>query len=191
MTDVPVSWVDTNPLLLELPRTGSLDNGGQRVVSKRCFPRRSRRITRNRKRGSKSPARAIWIWLSTGTSSLLRVPRPREAKNYRTWPPPRRARLRSTSTAGRVAKNRDTPDKANGSPFQSVELSGPTTSVTGSREGQNIIVASVRSEHIPASLYVNGFIVKRRQDRSLFHQCQLASGRSAEFRTGRCAKVRD
>ena len=132
---VPVSLGRHQSSPLQLPRDWILDHGGQRVVRSGVSPPRSTRIVRNRKRGSKSPAPVIWIWRSTDTSSPLLPPRPREAKNYRTWPPPRPARLRPTSLGG--SRKIEIPPLTKQTAHRSnPSNSPPTTLVTGSREGK-------------------------------------------------------
>ena len=104
------------------------DNASSEAV----FSTRITRIGRNRKRGSKSPARAIWIWLSTGISSLLRVLRRRGARNYRICPPPRRARLRPTNMGG--SRKIQIPLPKQTAHLSNPSNSPPTTLVTGSRK---------------------------------------------------------
>ena len=156
--DVAVSWVDTNPLLLKLPRTGSwimADNASSEAVfSTTINADRSKQETWIQIASAGDLDVAINGHIITLASSA--------AKGSKKLP-----HLASTEASPtpadddrRVAKDQDTtPETANGSPFQSVELSAYDVSYWV-RRGQNIIVASVRSEHIPASLYVNGFIVK-------------------------------
>ena len=156
--NVPVSWVDTNPLLLELPRTGSwimADNASSEAVfSTTINADRSKQETWIQIASAGDLDLAINGHIVTlATSAAKGSKKLPHLASTEASPPP-------SEDYGRVAKDQDTiPDKANGSPFQSVELSAYDVSYWIKR-GQNIIVASVRSEHIPASLYVNGFIVK-------------------------------
>ena len=155
--DVPVSWVDTNPLLLQLPRTGSWimrDNASSEAVfSTTINADHSKQETWIQIASAGDLDLAINGHIITLASSAAKGSKklPHLASTEASPPP--------ADKYGRVANDRDTPDKANGSPFQSVELSAYDVSYWIKR-GQNIIVASVRSEHLPASLYVNGFIVK-------------------------------
>ncbi len=154
---VPISWVDTNPLLLQLPRIGywimASNASSEAVFSTSITADRSKQETWIQIASAGDLDLAINGHIVTLASSA--------AKGSKKLPhlPSAEASPPQADKYGRVAKNQDTPVKLNGTPFQSVDLSAYDISYW-IKKGQNVIVASVRSEQMPASLYVDGFIVK-------------------------------
>jgi hypothetical protein len=153
---VPICWVDTNPLLIQLPQVGywiMADNASSEAVF-------STTIVADR------PKQETWIQVaSSGDLNLavnghiitLASTAATQGKNL-----PHLPTTESTPAPGkpgRVATVRGTPPKEQGSPFESAELSAYDISYWIER-GQNVIVAAVRSDHIPASLFATGFVVR-------------------------------
>ncbi len=154
---VAITWVDTNPLLLQLPRIGywiMADNAASEAVfSTTINADRSKQETWIQVASSGDLDLAVNEHIITLASSAI--------KGAKKLP-----HLSSTEEdqsqgekPGRIAKEGVVPAKEKGSPFQSVELSAYDVS-NWIKRGQNVIIATVRSEHIPASLYINGFIVE-------------------------------
>lgn len=152
-----IRWVDTNPLLLKLPRIGywiMADNAASEAVFS---------TTINADRGRQE------TWLQVASSGDLDLSinghvitlASSAAKGGKKLPhlATTEATPAEVNKPGQAAKADAAPPKPKGSPFESVELSAYDVSYWIER-GQNVIVAAVRCDHIPASLFVNGFIVK-------------------------------
>jgi Dolichyl-phosphate-mannose-protein mannosyltransferase len=154
---VPVRWVNTNPLLLQLPRIGSwimAENAPlEAVFSTTINADRSKRETWIQIASSGDLDLAINGHIISLASSAARG-----AKKL-----PHLATAEATPAEveklGRAAETGIAPTKENSSPFETVDLSAYDVSYWIKR-GRNVIVATVRSEHTPASLFVDGFIVK-------------------------------
>jgi hypothetical protein len=154
---VAIRWVDTNPLLLQLPQVGywiMADNAPPEAVF-------STTIVADR------PKQETWIQVaSSGDLNLavnghvVTLPTSATTGSKKL---PRLAIPESTPAQpdklGRVAQARETPPTGKSSPFESTKLSVYDISYW-IETGENVIVAAVRSEHIPASLFATGFIVK-------------------------------
>ncbi len=155
--DVATSWVDMNPLLLELPRIGywiMADNGpSEAVFSTTIKADRSKQETWIQIASSGNLDLAINGHIISLASSA--------ARGSKKLPhlPSEEDEAPTVDKYGRVAKDRTEPTKPESAPTQSVNLSAYDVS-HWIRRGQNVIVATVRSERIPASLFVNGMVVK-------------------------------
>jgi hypothetical protein len=154
---VAIRWVDTNPLLLQLPQVGywiMADNAPSEAVF-------STTIVADR------PKQETWIQVAssgdlnlavnghivtlpstaaTGSKKLPRLATPEST-------PAQPDKLRRAVQAG------ETPPTGKGSPFESTKLSAYDISYW-IETGENVIVAAVSSERIPASFFATGFIVK-------------------------------
>ncbi|MDQ3414752.1 MAG: glycosyltransferase family 39 protein, partial [Verrucomicrobiota bacterium] len=152
-----ISWVDTNPLLLEQPRVGywiMADNAASEAVfSTTITADKARQETWIQVASSADLNLAINGHIITLASSASRGSKklPHLPSNDETSP--------EVDKPGRAAKVQTEPAKAKGAPFQSVDLSAYDVSYWIKR-GHNAIVATVRTERIPASLFVDGFILK-------------------------------
>lgn len=155
---VAITWVDTNPLLLQLPRIGywiMAENAPSETVFSTTF-------------AADRPEQETWIQVASSGDLDLAINghiitlASSAAGGGKKLPhlPTTEASPAETEKLGQVAQAREVAPKPKGSPFESVELAAYDVSYWIKR-GQNVIVAAVRSEHIPASLFVNGFIVKR------------------------------
>ncbi|MEO8044945.1 MAG: glycosyltransferase family 39 protein [Spartobacteria bacterium] len=154
---VAISWVDTNPLLLELPRIGywiMADNAASEVVFSTTI--RADRLKQE-----------TWLQIaSSGDLSLainghiitLASSAARGSKKLPHLPSEEEA-TPEVDKLGRAAGDTGKPVKPIGASLQAVDLSSYDVS-HWIRRGQNVIVATVRSQNIPASLFVNGFILK-------------------------------
>ncbi|MDQ3117594.1 MAG: glycosyltransferase family 39 protein [Verrucomicrobiota bacterium] len=154
---VATSQVDMNPLLLELPRIGywiMADNGpSEAVFSTTIKADRSKQETWIQIASSGDLDLAINGHIISLASSAARGSKklPHLPSAEETAPP--------VDKFGRVAKDRTAPANAASAPFQTVNLSAYDVS-HWIRRGQNVIVATVRGELMPASLFVDGFVVK-------------------------------
>ena len=162
---VSLRWVDTNPLLVQLPRIGSwimADDAAHAATF-------STLITADRAK------QETWIqvassgdldlvindhMLTTATSSV---------NTGKALPhlPVTASTPSQTDLQGMTKDTAGTPPKIKGSPFLSTMLECYDVSYWIKR-GQNVIVATVRSDHIPASLFLNGFLVKKDGDVTRF-----------------------
>ncbi|MEO5717016.1 MAG: glycosyltransferase family 39 protein [Chthoniobacterales bacterium] len=154
------SWVDMNPLLLEQPRIGywiMAENGPpEAVFSTTIKADRSKQET--------------WIQVASSGDLDLSVNghiislASSAARGSKKLPhlPSEEDTAPAVDKFGKVAKESAAPPKPTSSTIQSVDLSAYDVS-HWIRRGQNVIVATVRSEHIPASLFVDGFIVKGKE----------------------------
>jgi dolichyl-phosphate-mannose-protein mannosyltransferase len=161
---VAVRWVDTNPLLLQLPSLGSwimAPNGSSEAVfSTVIHADRSTQETWIQVASSgdldlEVNGHIITV-ASTAVSGGKKLPHLAAAPT----PTP-------SSKLGREMQESFQPPKEKGPPFQPTELAAYDISYW-IRRGSNQIVTAVRSEHLPASLFVEGFMVKSGRDVSRF-----------------------
>jgi len=154
---VPLSWVDTNPRLLQLPRIGywiMAENAPTEAVF-------STTITAH------SFKQETWIQVaSSGDLDLavnghLVTVATSAATGGKKLPhlPGIEATPSQTNKFGKIAQG-ETPAKPRRSTFETVSLSSYDISYW-IKSGPNVIVAAVRSDHIPATLFLNGFTAKR------------------------------
>ena len=154
---VGIRWVDTNPLLLQLPQVGywimANNAPSEAVFSTTILADRPKQETWIQVASSGDLNLAVNGHIvtlptspATGSKKLSRLAIPEST-------PAQPEKL------GRVAQAQKHPLQKKAHRLNPPN-SLPTTSVTGSRQGENVIVAAVRSEHIPASLFATGFIVK-------------------------------
>jgi Dolichyl-phosphate-mannose-protein mannosyltransferase len=157
---VRIAWVDTNPLLLQLPVSGSWimaeDGGTEAVFSTSINADRARQET--------------WIQVaSSGDVDLLvnghvvtsATPSPVGGRQLPHLPPPiaeSMSEREKTVTVGSATSTGSSP-KAIASPFQPADLLAYDIS-HWIKEGPNAIVAAVRADHPPASLLASGFLVR-------------------------------
>jgi 4-amino-4-deoxy-L-arabinose transferase-like glycosyltransferase len=155
--NVAIAWVDTNPLLLQLPRIGywiMADNAASEAVfSTTINADRSKQETWIQVASSGDLDLAVNGHIITLASSAVKGAKklPNLSSGEQSQP--------QVEKPGRIAKEGVVPAKQQGSFLQSVELSAYDVS-NWIKRGQNVIITTVRSEHVPASLFVNGFIVK-------------------------------
>jgi hypothetical protein len=161
---VAICWVDTNPLLLQLPSLGSwimAPNGSSEAVfSTVIHADRSKQETWIQVASSgdldlEVNGHIITV-ASTAISGGKKLPHLAAAPT----PTP-------SSKLGRETKEAFQPPQEKGSPLQPTELAAYDISYW-IRRGSNQIVAAVRSEQLPASLFVEGFMVKSGRDVSHF-----------------------
>jgi hypothetical protein len=185
---VPIAWVDTNPLLLQLPSSGSwimAENSGTEAVF-------STSINADR------AGQETWIQVaSSGDVDLLvnghlvtpaipsssigkQLPHLAAAAASRSQSSEETpsnasandieapAKASPTASPGQKPEETETavevkgsqvPGKTTASVFQSAVLSAYDISYW-IKKGPNTIVAAVRTEHVPATLFANGFIVR-------------------------------
>ncbi len=155
--EVSIRWVDTNPLLLQLPRIGywiMAENASNQAVFSTTFT-------------ADSAKQETWMQVaSSGDLNLsinghLIVTAGTAVAGGKSLPhlPAVESTPAQTDKLGRVPKEREGTDKQKGSPFQTEQLVAYDVSYW-IKSGRNVIVASVRNEHSPASLFLNGFVVK-------------------------------
>ena len=186
---VPIAWVDTNPLLLQLPTSGSwimAQNAGTEAVF-------STSINADHAR------QETWIQVaSSGEVDLLvnghlitlAIPSSASGKALPHLAAPAASPSQSAeeTQSGASAQAIEAPAKTTpaASPSQSAEETQTGVSSKGSeaprktavavfepailsaydisywiKKGPNTIVAAVRTEHLPASLFANGFLVRK------------------------------
>ncbi|MEO7167959.1 MAG: glycosyltransferase family 39 protein [Spartobacteria bacterium] len=151
---VSIRWVDTNPLLIQRPRIGSwimADNAASEAVFSTAFSADFR-------------GQETWIQVaSSGDLDLLinghlvtAASTSVTASKSLPHLPATEAAPSSSQKPGRAGSKGET-SKAAGSPFQSVELLAYDISYW-IKSGHNVIIATVRNDHSPASLFLNGFV---------------------------------
>jgi hypothetical protein len=186
---IPIAWVDTNPLLLQLPTSGSwimAENAGTEAVF-------STSIDADQAR------QETWIQVaSSGDVDLLvnghlitsAIPSSARGKALPHLAAPAASPSQSPeeTQSGASAPANEVPSKTipAASPSQSPEETQTGVSGKGSeaprktataifepailsaydisywiKRGSNTIVAAVRTEHLPASLFANGFLVRK------------------------------
>ncbi|HCX29790.1 MAG TPA: hypothetical protein DHU55_08490, partial [Blastocatellia bacterium] len=158
---VPIDWVDTNPLLLQLPSAGSwimAENAGtEGVFSTSINADHARQET--------------WIQIaSSGDVDLLvnghlitsAVASSTGGKHlpHLAAATAQSAQSREETHPGASAKGTVSPAKSTVSPFEPAVLTAYDISYW-IKEGPNAIVAAVRSDHRPASLFANGLLVRK------------------------------
>lgn len=182
---VSLRWVDTNPLLVQLPRIGSWimpENAAHEAVF-------STIIRADR------PKQETWIQvassgdldlvinghvLATATSSVTTGKKLPHL-------PPEAAAPSQTKSEGKIGKTAGTTPSSKSSPFLSAILETYDISYW-IKQGPNVIVATVRNDHIPASLFLNGFLIKSDADVARFattSNWQLGNNPEAKQGTGR------
>jgi 4-amino-4-deoxy-L-arabinose transferase-like glycosyltransferase len=156
---VRIAWVNTNPLLLQLPVSGSWimaeDAGTEAVFSTSINADHARQ--------------EAWIQVAgSGDVDLLvnghlvasATPAPigsRQLPHLATPTPQPKLQPQGTLSANNVQNTGSTP-KAVASPLQPADLSAYDISYW-IKKGPNAIVAAVRTDHPPASLFADGFLV--------------------------------
>src|SRR5947208_4021131 len=158
---VPIAWVDTNPLLLQLPTSGSwimAENAGTEAVF-------STSINADQAR------QETWIQVaSSGDVDLLvnghvitpAIPSSASGKQlpHLAAPTASPSQNREETQPEVSAKGTEVPAKTTTSPFEPVVLSAYDISYW-IKKGPNAIVAAVRTDHGPACLFANGFLVRK------------------------------
>lgn len=154
---VPLRWVDTNPLLVKLPRIGAwimAQNAAHEVVFSTVIK-------------ADSPKQETWIQVANSgdldlvvnghiiTAATSAVATAKKLPHL----PSAQATPAETSPRGNMVNPAGVTPKVKGSPFLSTLLEAYDISYWIKR-GPNVIVATVRSDQIPASLFLNGFLVK-------------------------------
>jgi hypothetical protein len=158
---IRIDWVDTNPLLLQLPASGSWimagNAGTQAVFSTSINADHARQET--------------WIEIAaSGDIDLLvngqlvtpAIPSSSSAKHFpHLGPSPSPSNQKREDTiAGVVATEIELPAKPASSSLGTADLAAYDISYW-IKKGPNVIVAAVRSDHGPATLFANGFLVRR------------------------------
>jgi hypothetical protein len=155
---ISLRWADTNPLLVQLPRQGywiMAENApSQAVFSTIVQSDSSRPETWIQVASSGDLDLAvnghIITWASTAITGGKKLP---HLAMPETTP-------RNPTKLGKLALEASQPPKQKGSPFQPTSLDAYDISYW-MKDGPNEIVAAVRSDHVPATFYADGFIRKR------------------------------
>jgi hypothetical protein len=153
---VSLRWVDTNPLLLQLPRIGNWimpENGSREgVFSTVIKADKAKQETWIQVASSGDLDLVINNHVVTAATDLVstskRLPHLPEASASEATPDTK------------VGKAGEISPKVKGSPFLSAILQSYDIS-HWIRRGPNVIVATVRNDHNPASLFVNGLLVRK------------------------------
>jgi hypothetical protein len=187
---IPIAWVDTNPLLLQLPTSGSwimAENAGTEAVF-------STSINAGHAR------QETWIQVASSghvdllvngriiTPAIPSLARGKQLPHLAAPPTPSPSPNREETQPGGNAKGIEAPAKTTptASPSQNREETQPGRSAKGTeapaktttslfepavlsaydisywiKKGPNAIVAAVRTDHGPASLFANGFLVRK------------------------------
>src|SRR5947208_2789974 len=158
---IPIAWVETNPLLLQLPTSGSLimaeSAGTEAVFSTSINADQARQET--------------WIQVaSSGDVDLLvnghaitpAIPSSAQGKQlpHLAAPTASPSQNREETHPGGSANGIEAPAKTTTSLFEPAVLSAYDISYW-IKKGPNAIVAAVRTDHGPACLFANGFLVRR------------------------------
>ncbi len=158
---IPIAWVDTNPLLLQLPTSGSwimaANAGTEAVFSTSINADEARQET--------------WIQVaSSGDVDLLvngtvitpAIPSSARGKQLPHLAAPTASPSQSLEEAqpGVSGKGSEAPGKTTTALFEPAVLSGYDVSYW-IKKGPNAIVVAVRADHRPASLFANGFLVRK------------------------------
>ena len=155
---VPLRWTETNPRLLQLSRTGywiMAENAPSQAVFSTTFE-------------ADNSTEEAWIQLaSSGDLDLavnghLITTASTAISGSKKLPHLANTEAASAPTAkpGRFAKPTEAAAKEKGSPFETTALNAYDISYWIKR-GSNVIVAAVRSEHVPAALFAEGFLVSK------------------------------
>lgn len=153
---VPLRWVDTNPRLLQLPSIGywiMAENAqSESVFSTIINADRAKQETWIELASSGDLDLAINGHTITEASAIVAEEKglPHLAATEAT--------PAQTKQPGRSAGMTGRPVKQKGSPFESAVLTAYDVSYW-IKKGPNVVVVAVRSNHIPASLFANGFLV--------------------------------
>ncbi len=156
--NIPLRWVEINPLLLQLPPVGAwimAENASQTAIFSSTIP-------------ADRPKQETWIQVASSgdldliinghilTTSMAAAP---SGKGLPRLPRPE-ATPPEFDKRGRVRdSDKKSSKQENESGFSPVELAAYDISYWIER-GPNEIVAAVRSQNQPASFYANGFVVK-------------------------------
>ena len=159
--NVSLRWVDTNPLLLQLPRLGHwimAENAPSQAVFSTTFSADfSKQETWLQVASSGDLDLAvnghIITLATTAATGAKKLPHLAVMEDEVTAPV-------SSNKPGRAERKGTEPKKQKGSPFQTTTLSAYDISYWV-RRGPNEIVAAVRNDHVPAMFLADGFIVKR------------------------------
>ncbi len=157
---IPIAWVDTNPLLLQLPTSGSwimAENAGTEAVF-------STSINADHAR------QETWIQVaSSGDVDLLvnghvitpAIPSSASGKQlpHLAAPTASPSQKPEETQPGVGGQGSQAPRKTTGALFEPAVLSAYDISYW-IKKGPNAIVAAVRTEHLPASLFANAFLVR-------------------------------
>jgi hypothetical protein len=157
---VSLSWADTNPLLLQLPRRGywiMAENAPSQAVFSTTFNADfSKQETWIQVASSGDLDLAvnghIITLATTAASGGKKLPHLATMEDEVESPV-------SRTRPGREAQQGTGPLKQKGSPFQTTTLSAYDISYWV-RRGPNEIVAAVRNDHVPAMLLADGFVMK-------------------------------
>jgi len=152
---VPLRWVDINPLLLQLPRIGNWimpENGSREAVFSTII---------------KADSAKQETWLQVASSGDLDLvinnhvltTATDAASTSKRLPHLPESSASQAKPGAKVGKAGETNPNEKTSPFLSAVLQSYDISHWIKR-GPNVIVATVRSDHNPASLFVNGLLVK-------------------------------
>ena len=158
---VRINWVDTTPLLLQLPSAGSwimAENAGTEAVfstSIKADYARQETWIQIASSGDIDLLVNGHLITSPVASSVGGKNRPHLAPPT-AQPTPNRAETRPGIGAGGT----ESRGKQTASPFETAVLAGYDISYW-IKEGPNAIVAAVRSDHRTASLFANGFLVRK------------------------------
>src|SRR5713101_5628150 len=158
---IPIAWVDTNPLLLQLPTSGSwmmAENAGTDAVF-------STSINADQAR------QETWIQVaSSGDVDLLvnghvitpAIPSSAQGKQlpHLVAPTASPSQNREETQPEVSAKGSEAPAKTTTSLYEPVVLSAYDISYW-IKKGPNAIVAAVRTDHGPACFFANGFLVRK------------------------------
>src|SRR6266700_6414528 len=158
---IPIAWVDTSPLLLQLPTSGSwimAENAGTEAVF-------STSINADQAR------QETWIQVaSSGDVDLLvnghvitpAIPSSASGKQlpHLAAPTASASQNREETQPEVSAKGSEAPATTTTSLFEPVVLSAYDISYW-IKKGPNAIVAAVRADHQPACLFANGFLVRK------------------------------
>src|SRR6266700_2545640 len=158
---IPIAWVDTNPLLLQLPTSGSWimaqNAGTEGVFSTSINADQARQET--------------WIQVAgSGDVDLLvnghlitpAIPSSTQGKQLPHLAAPTASPSQSPeeTQTGVSGRGTEAPSKATTALFEPAVLSAYDISYW-IRKGPNTIVATVRTDHLPACLFANGFLVRK------------------------------
>ena len=179
---VSLRWVDTNPLLVQLPRIGNWimpENASHEAVF-------STVIKADRTK------QETWLQVASSgdldlvinghvlTAAALSVTQGKTLPHLPAESPSQ------TSSVGKLRNATGTSPNVKGSPFLSAILEAYDISYW-IKQGPNVIVATVRSDHIPASLFLSGFLAKSDADVTRFattSNWQLGDNPEAKQGTG-------
>ncbi len=154
---MPLRWVDTNPLLLQLPRLGywiMADNAPLQAVFSTVI-------------NADVPKQETWIQLASSgdldlavNGHIITVASTAASGGKKL---PHLATTEATPETqikpGRLRNGELKPAKVSGSPFTKATLTAYDIS-DWIKRGPNVIVAAVRSDSVPAALFADGFMAR-------------------------------